>query len=216
MLRSVVFDLDGTLWQPDAVVLPAYARTFAQLGLPLPPESVLLETLGHPFDVIWRKILPDAVPEVVAGAHEIMLAAEKHYLTTLCIQPFPGVGEVLADLAAGGVRSHILSNCQTDYLELVPDRLGIGHFFTARYCAETFPGLSKAEIVRAVEPPIAVPAAFVGDRFHDIEAGKANGFVTIGCTFGYGELDELIEADHLAHSFTQVGEILRCLVRGGR
>ena len=40
------------------------------------------------------------------------------------------------------------------------------------------------------------PAAsvMVGDTALDIEAGRANGVRTIGCTWGYGSRDELVQA----------------------
>ena len=37
-------------------------------------------------------------------------------------------------------------------------------------------------------------AAIVGDRHHDVEAGRANGLVTIGVTWGIGDRTELNEA----------------------
>lgn len=208
MIRSVIFDLDGTLWQPDAVVIPAYRRVFRSLGLPIPPDEVLLETLGHSFDVIWQKILPGVSAAIVAKAHALMLQAEKDYLFTLDLTPFAGVKETLLGLRSHGVQTYILSNCQRQYLQDVPDRLGIGEFWTARYCAEDFPGLSKAEIIRAVSPPIAFPAIMVGDRFHDMEAGSENGLATIACTFGFGSPEELVGATYVANCFGEVREIL--------
>ena len=212
-IRAAVFDLDGTLWQPQSVVIPAYQRVFSQIGVPCPSEAVLLETLGHPFDVIWQKVLPGAEASVVTRAHDLMIEAERYYLHASEIVPFPGVEETLRLLLHQGVATFILSNCQRDYLELVPDRLGIGGLLTARYCAEDFPGLSKAEIIRTVRPLIERPAVMVGDRFHDIEAGRENGLLTIACRFGFGGDDEFMGADFLAQSFCEVQEIIHGMVK---
>ncbi len=46
----------------------------------------------------------------------------------------------------------------------------------------------------------------VGDRFHDVEAGLANGLTTVGCLFGTGTREELKQAHHLIDSF---GELKR-------
>ena len=212
-IRAAVFDLDGTLWQPRSVVLPAYRRVFSQIGVPCPPDEVLLETLGHPFDVIWQKVLPGAEASVVSRAHDLMIEAERHYLYANDIDPFPGVLETLRFLQQNDVATFILSNCQRDYLDLVPDRLGIGGLLTDRYCAEDFPGLSKAEIIRTVRPLIERPAVMVGDRFHDIEAGRENGLLTIACRFGFGGDDEFMGADFLAQSFCEVQEIIHGMVK---
>jgi phosphoglycolate phosphatase len=213
-IRAVVFDLDGTLWQPQSIVLPAYKEVFSQLDVASPSDDVLLETLGHPFDVIWKKVLPGADADVVARAHSLMISAERHYLHSVDVAPFPGVIETLQQLRRRGVDTYILSNCQRDYLEVVPDRLGIGELFTARYCAEDYPGLSKAEIIRAVRPPVRMPAVMVGDRFHDMEAGRENGLITIACRFGFGHPDEFVGADYSAASFLEVQETLGDLLNG--
>ena len=34
----------------------------------------------------------------------------------------------------------------------------------------------------------------IGDRYHDIKAGKANNIQTVGVLWGYGAQEELIEA----------------------
>ena len=207
-IKSVVFDLDGTLWQPETVVLPAYRSVFAELGFPAPAEHVLRETLGHPFDVIWKKVLPDASDAVVDKAHRLMIKAENHFLASTPVAPFAGVMETLLDLRRHGIHTYILSNCQREYLEAVPDRMGIGHLFTDRFCAEDFPGLTKAEIIRVLNPPLLGPAVMVGDRFHDMEAGRGNNMMTIACGFGFGSPGELAGADYVAESFMQVRSVL--------
>jgi len=41
-------------------------------------------------------------------------------------------------------------------------------------------------------------AVVIGDRVHDVEAGRAAGARTVGCLWGFGEPGELSEADWLA------------------
>jgi phosphoglycolate phosphatase len=56
----------------------------------------------------------------------------------------------------------------------------------------------------------AVPperAVMVGDSVNDIAAGKAAGMVTIGCTFGYGEMAEIADADYLIDSLPGLLEL---------
>ena len=40
-IKTVFFDLDGTLWSTAEVALLAYRQTFAALGRPLPEPAVL-------------------------------------------------------------------------------------------------------------------------------------------------------------------------------
>jgi phosphoglycolate phosphatase len=45
------------------------------------------------------------------------------------------------------------------------------------------------------------PAAIVGDRHHDVEAGRAHGLYTVGVTWGIGSEAELraAGASHIVH-----------------
>jgi phosphoglycolate phosphatase-like HAD superfamily hydrolase len=196
--------LDGTLWAPHAVVLPAFGRVFRQLQLPAPDETVLLDTLGYQNDQIWRRLLPKSSPEARELANRLMAKAELDLIREGVAKPFPGVAQTLQSLAQAGCSLYILSNCGPEYLRAVPDALGIGHLFTGRFCAGDFPGLTKAEILALQLPAITLPGAMVGDRWHDMEAGRLNGFLTIGCCFGVGNDQELQQADHLIHRFVDL------------
>ncbi len=206
--RTVFFDLDGTLWPPHSVVLPAYRRVFQELSLPSPTDQVLLDTLGYQNEDIWRRLLPESEQRVWQLADSLMAQAELELISSGLARPFPGVADTLVKLRDAGCDLHILSNCGPSYLRAVPDALGIGQFFAGRFCAGDFPGKTKAEIMAVVLPGMGLPGAMVGDRWHDIAAGKENGLLTVGCQFGVGQAGELSEADHVISSFPELLAIL--------
>jgi len=49
----------------------------------------------------------------------------------------------------------------------------------------------------------------VGDSINDIQAGNRAGIATIGCTWGYGNAEELLGADHRAASLADVARIIK-------
>jgi phosphoglycolate phosphatase len=51
----------------------------------------------------------------------------------------------------------------------------------------------------------------VGDSGYDILAGRRAGVSTIGCSWGFGDLEELRDACHLAASCYELADILRSL-----
>jgi len=51
-------------------------------------------------------------------------------------------------------------------------------------------------------------AVVVGDRFYDVESGKANGCITIGCLYGYGKRDDFVDADFLIEDIRELKELL--------
>ena len=54
----------------------------------------------------------------------------------------------------------------------------------------------------------AAETVMVGDRYMDVEAAEANGLLSIGVSYGFGNREELLEAgaDHIADS---PGDVLR-------
>ena len=207
-VKTVFFDLDGTLWAPHSVVLPAFRQVFLELGSLVPADETLLDTLGYPIDEIWLRLLPESDAATRELANHMMGRAEMALIAAGWGSPFSGVANTLAALSSAGCALYILSNCQSEYLQVVPDALGIGQYFTGRFCAGGFPGLSKAEILAKVLPTVQLPAAMIGDRWHDIAAGKQNGLLAIGCSYGLGRDQELAEADSLIRSFPELLSIL--------
>ena len=70
----------------------------------------------------------------------------------------------------------------------------------------------KVTLARAVERlgPAADGAVMVGDRHHDVDAGKAHGLRTVGVLWGIGDADELraAGADHLVATPEALVELL--------
>lgn len=207
-IRTVFFDLDATLWPPHSVAIPGFRQVLEELGQPLPSDEELLSTLGYPTPEIWQQLLPHATAELQQQANTLMGEKELALLKQGLAQPFPGVSDTLQRLHDAGLVLCILSNCDSDYLQAVPEALGIGQYFTERFCAGGFPGLTKSEILRQVLPRFQQPAAMVGDRWHDMEAGRDNNLLTIGCAFGLGQHNELATADHRIQHFGQLQSIL--------
>lgn len=64
--EAIVFDMDGTLFQTESLLLPAYHKMFDILreeGLyvgPTPPEERILSSLGMLLADIWKKVMPEA------------------------------------------------------------------------------------------------------------------------------------------------------------
>jgi phosphoglycolate phosphatase len=48
----------------------------------------------------------------------------------------------------------------------------------------------------------------VGDRHHDVDAGRAHGLTTIGVLWGMGDAEELSSADHVVSTPDELVELL--------
>jgi phosphoglycolate phosphatase len=88
----------------------------------------------------------------------------------------------------------------------------VGLFDAEPYGALPDSGLArKADLFRhllAVEGLEARETVVVGDREHDVAAARDNGLRVVGCTWGYGSVEELAGADLLCDSPAELARLL--------
>lgn len=212
-IRTIIFDLDGTLFQTEGVAIPAFRDTMNRLrdermyDSPEHSDEVLLSMFGKTNTQIWAELLPDASPEVVSKADEYMLHYELFHLRQGEGAPFPGVVETLTALREKGYRLCIASNGGEGYVTGVASYYFEG-FFEGIYSAGGYGTRSKVDLVKLILERFADGrSAMVGDRSSDVEAGKANGLLTIGCNYGFGRVEELAGSDHVITNFVQLKEL---------
>ena len=89
--------------------------------------------------------------------------------------------------------------------------LGIDAYFAAVLGADSLPFRkpSPEPVLRLLRDfgVSAGAAAMVGDSINDIAAGKGAGVVTVGCTYGYGDISELAEADWRIDRFAELVDL---------
>ncbi|WJH34758.1 HAD hydrolase-like protein [Paenibacillus aurantius] len=213
--EAMIFDLDGTLFQSESILLPAYHATFEQLrreGLyegETPPEERITSCLGMVIREIWRKVLPESPASVHRRADELLL---QHQLS--CLKRgegalYPGVEDTLRKLQQSGIRLFIASNGLENYVKLVSRHKGVADLFENLYTAGEYRTESKVDLVKQLLDNHRVQSAWmVGDRSSDVEAGKKNRLFVVGCDYaGFGKASELDGADVKIRSFPELLEL---------
>src|SRR5690348_6093515 len=77
--EAMIFDLDGTLFQTETLLIPAYLQVFDKLreeGLYVgdtPDNSRILGSLGMLLADIWMRVMPEASPQVHERANALLL-----------------------------------------------------------------------------------------------------------------------------------------------
>ena len=211
--EAMIFDMDGTLFQTETLTVPAYFACFEQLkreGLyrgETPPVERFLGGLGLLLEEIWRRVLPDEPVAVHERANELLLQIQLDMLQKGVGQLYPVVAETLAELHRRGIRLFVASNGLQEYIEGVVAGKGLSPYFEGLYSAGKYSTRSKVELVRLLLDRHRLQSAWmVGDRSSDVEAGKRNGLLVVGCNYaGFGQAGELDGADRLIESF---GELL--------
>lgn len=214
--EAMLFDLDGTLFQTETLILPAYHATFDELrrkGLytgETPPEERILGALGMLLEHIWQRVMPDSPVETHREADRLLLHYQIEGLKQGGGALYDGVAETLTQLRARGVRLFVASNGLEDYVKGVVKAKGISHLFEGLYSAGEFQTRSKVDLVRLLLETHGITSAWmVGDRSSDVEAGMKNGLTVVGCDYaGFREKGELEGADIRISSFAELLQLL--------
>ncbi|MEF2968852.1 HAD family hydrolase [Paenibacillus sp. M1] len=210
--EAMIFDMDGTLFKTETLLIPAYHELFDRLREEnlyegeTPPEELMLSCLGMLLEDIWRKVIPDSSEAVRRRADELLLELELAGLKEYATELYPGVKDTLEALSERGVRLFVASNGLEHYVKGVAEAHGIHHLFEGIYSAGEYLTASKVELVRLLLDNHGIHSAWmVGDRSSDVEAGKKNGQAVVGCAYaGFGQGPELTGSDVLITSFKEL------------
>ena len=187
-MKSLIFDIDGTLWDSRAIVAEGYNDYLREIGRPdLQVDAEYLKTLFGKTMTEIADIMLDSIQ--VPRRYDVMLgcmAREDEFLhNDPCDIAFPGVKETLEKLKEN-YRLFIVSNAQCGYPELMMDKLGIRHLFEGWMCfGDT--NLPKGDTIRILMERHGIEdAVYIGDTQGDLEASRKAGIPFIFCTFGFG------------------------------
>ena len=186
--ESLIFDIDGTLWDSRALVAQGYNIQLKKEGLE--HLAVDAETLKALFgkvmtdiaDVIFASV---PTPERYALMERCMATENRYLQENECRIGYPGVRETLAELSARH-RLFIVSNSQKGYPELCMEKLGLTPYITGHLCfGDT--GTSKGKTIRALMEQYQIKScAYIGDTQGDYEATLEADVPFIWAAYGFG------------------------------
>ena len=186
-IDSVIFDLDGTLWDSCRVVSESWGETLRQIcGAERGPG---------PEDV--KSIMGMTAAEIAAAlfsqygerAEEICrrcIHGENAYIARHGGDLYPGVRETLAALSEK-YPLFIVSNCLEGYIECFLESSGLGPCFRDFAC-EGSTGLRKAGNIALIARRNGLEApVYVGDTVMDERSAREAGVPFIHAAYGFGE-----------------------------
>ena len=209
-MKSLIFDIDGTLWDTRALVARGYNVELERLGRPdlfLTAEyltSLFGKTAQEIADVIFRDYPAGERLGLIMNCMEterVVLRADP------CQVGYEGVKETLLKLKER-YRLFVVSNCEQGYPEIMMEKLGLQDVFEDHLChGDT--GLPKGDTIRLLMEHNAVTeAVYIGDTQGDCDASRAAGIPFIFCAYGFGSPDRY---DARLEDFRQLPEVLKDL-----
>ena len=189
--ESLIFDIDGTLWDSRALVAEGYNIQLEKEGLShLAVNAEMFRPLfGKVMTEIADIIFPSIpAPERYALMERCMDTENKHLQENPCDIGYPGIRETMEELAKSH-RLFIVSNSQKGYPELCTEKLGLTELIGGHLCfGDT--GTSKGKTIRALMDKYNITdCAYVGDTQGDYEATVEAGVPFIWAAYGFGTPD---------------------------
>ena len=186
--ESLIFDIDGTLWDSRALVAEGYNIQLKEEGLE--HLCVTAEDLKPLFGKVMTEIADSILASIPAESRydlmERCMATENKYLEeNPCRIGYPGVLETIAKLHEK-YRLFIVSNSQCGYPELCMEKLGLTPYIEGHLCfGDT--GTSKGKTIRTLmEKHHITDCAYIGDTQGDYEATVEADVPFVWCSYGFG------------------------------
>ena len=204
---SIIFDLDGTLWDSTGVVAEAWQA--AKEEVDFIKEDITADMVkgisGMTYKAIFEKLFPYLDDEKREEYKAIAAKKELETLYTKGGQPYPQLEETLKYLSAK-YKLYIVSNCQSGYIEVFFKTSGLEKYFLGHQCYGT-KNMPKADNIKDIVNDHGLKApVYVGDTMGDYNAAVGAGTPFIFAAYGFGKVDE----DQVA-TIDQVSDLIELL-----
>lgn len=213
------FDLDGTLVDSRAPILLSLNHALESVGIDPIPAEALDEFIGPPLhDQIPAFLERRERPQVLSQQIISAFRAEYEFQCVELARLYPGVEETVTALAGSSALA-IVTSKPLRFAVPILEAVELREFFQVAEGTDPTRAEPKMETLRRAmkrmaEREACTKSVMIGDRIHDIAAGRELGIGTVGVTWGHGTEEELVGsgANLLVHSPDELLEVLEDLV----
>ncbi len=183
---SIIFDLDGTLWDTTEACAVGWNAALQELKIEHPPVTPadIASIMGLPHDEIFAKVFPSLSYSQHRQLAPVCFKHEEESIRRIGGRLYPGVAETLPKLDRP---LGIVSNCQQGYIELFLE-LQNWHGLFADFECHGNTHLTKGGNIRLVlERQGWRKPVYVGDTLGDETAARQAGAVYYQVSYGFGD-----------------------------
>ncbi|MBQ6172223.1 MAG: HAD hydrolase-like protein [Clostridia bacterium] len=207
MKKYILFDLDGTLTDPQEGIVNSVKYSLEKLGITKYDENSLPSFIGAPLSQAYTEYFGFTEEK----AKEAIRLFREYYTPKGIFENhvYPGVKNMLSKLYSKEYTLAVATLKPTPTSVRVLEHFGLNKYFTF-ICGSDLQRTDevKADIIKNAAALLNIKdnslAVMVGDRKHDILGAAANGLDCIGVLYGHGSREELEKAG--AHMFAHNAE----------
>lgn len=210
-MKAILFDLDGTLTDSGEGIINCATLALSHYGLPVPTREEMRVFVGPPLHDTFRRF---GVPEDKINEAIQIFRSRYTRIGKFENKPYPGISELLSSLQAQGHKLYVATSKPEVMSVEILEHFNLAPYFT-RICGASLDEsrtTKSAVIAYLLENCQDVSeAVMVGDTAFDVIGAKAHGISTIGVSWGYGCVEDLLEAGAtaIAHNPQELLELLK-------
>lgn len=194
MEKALLFDLDGTLTDSGEGIIKSAWYTFEQFGMPLPSWEEMRVFVGPPLWDTFEKfgVPKDKTDEAVRIFRSRYVPIGKFENT-----PYGGIRELLEELNRRDITCYVATSKPEVTAMEVLEHFGLAKYFVRICGADLEKNRNSKEAVISYlldQKPVQAEFLMVGDTKYDVIGAKSHGIPTIGVSWGYGSVEEMLEA----------------------
>ena len=204
MIDSIIFDLDGTLWDTRKETIEAVNKIADKYNIEEVSEETIENSMGLTDEEVAQKYMPNESEEKRISIFKQMDRENSRYLRSHGGTLYPDVKETLETLN-NNYKLFIVSNCGAGYIESFIDYYKFNNLFTD-FIAASKENISKTEAMkRLIDTYNLKKPIYVGDTRGDFEYARAANIPFVHAKYGF--CPEL-ETEYKINTFS---ELISCL-----
>lgn len=190
-IDSIIFDLDGTLWDAAETVAKAWkaAREKVDFEIQEITPDKIRSIAGTQHNLIFPMLFPHLNAAQQEELMEVSAREEMAHIREYGGQLYEGLEDTLRYLH-GKYKLFIVSNCQDGYIEAFLERHDLGRYFGDFECSGRTGDPKDVNLKAIVDRNNLQAPVYVGDTPGDLEASQKAGVPFIHAGYGYREVNE--------------------------